>query len=389
MPVKTPKKKTKTTSRTIVSKTGRISPVSFGKKLYKQIAVIIGQSQNKALVAVNMHLTLMYWQTGKTLNDAITGTRAAYGEQILATVSQELTGKFGRGYTISALSRMQKFQRLYPDVSILATLSQELSWSHFAELINLKDELQRDFYTSLTVHERWSVRRMRERINSMLFERTAISKKPDLLIKNELKQLRESKELTNEIVFRDEYLFDFLGLKNVYSENDLETAILVELQNFIVELGTDFAFLARQKRIIIGGEDYRIDLLFYHRSLRRLVAIDLKLGKFKPDYKSKMELYLRWLEKHEMKPGEHKPIGLILCSDAEEDLIELLMLNEKSIKIARYLTELPSKKLLQEKLHTAVERAKNVLIWMHDNRTFPINHLNCCDSVATIQMIDF
>jgi len=256
---------------------------------------------------------------------------------------------------------MQKFQRLYPDARILATLSQELSWSHFAELINLKDELQREFYISLTVHERWSVRRMRERIHSMLFERTAISKKPELLIKNELKQLREKGELTDGIIFRDEYLLDFLGLKNIYSENDLETAILIELQNFIIELGTDFAFLARQKRLIIGGEDYRIDLLFYHRSLQRLVAIDLKIGPFKPDYKSKMELYLRWLEKHEMKPGEEMPIGLILCSDAEQELIELLMLNEKSIKVARYLTELPSKKLLQEKLHTAIEIAKKRL----------------------------
>jgi predicted nuclease of restriction endonuclease-like (RecB) superfamily len=344
-----------------MSKPKTIVPASFLKKLSGQIVNIIEQNRHNALLAVNTHLTAMYWQTGKALNDAIISSRAAYGEQILATLSQELTERYGKGYTMSALSRMQKFQRLFPDQEILATLSQELSWSHFIELINLKDELQRDFYLRLTLHERWSVRRMRERINSMLFERTAISKKPGNLIKSELKQWKEKGELTNDLVFRNDYLFDFLGLKNVYTENELETAILIELQNFIVELGTDFAFLARQKRIIVGGEDYRIDLLFYHRSLKRLVAIDLKLGKFKPDFKSQMELYLRWLEKYEMKDGEELPIGLILCTDAEQELIELLMLNDTSIKVARYLTQLPSKKLLQEKLHTAIEIAKKRL----------------------------
>jgi len=334
---------------------------SFLKKLSGQIVNIIEQNRNKALLAVNAHLTAMYWQTGKVLNNAIVGARAAYGEQILATLSQELMEKFGKGYSVSALTRMQKFQRSFLDEEIVATLSQQLSWSHFIELINLKDELQRDFYLRLALHERWSVRRMRERINSMLFERTAISKKPKELIKSELKQWKEKRELTDDLVFRNDYLFDFLGLKNVYTENELETAILIELQNFIAELGTDFAFLARQKRIIVGGEDYRIDLLFYHRSLKRLVAIDLKLGKFKPDFKSQMELYLRWLEKHEMKEGEELPIGLILCTDAEQELIELLMLNETTIKVARYLTQLPSKKLLQEKLHSAIEIAKKRL----------------------------
>lgn len=196
----------------------------------------------------------------------------------------------------------------------------------------------------MAVHESWSVRTLQERIDSMLFERTAISKKPEQTIVNELKILATEKKISPDLSFRDPYFLDFLGLHDSYSEKDLESSILAQLQYFITEMGSEFAFLERQKRIIIDDEDFYIDLLFYHRGLKSLVAIDLKLGKFKASYKGQMELYLRWLEKNEQKEGENKPIGLILCSEKSPEQINYLMLdNEEHIKVAEYLTLLPEK----------------------------------------------
>jgi predicted nuclease of restriction endonuclease-like (RecB) superfamily len=210
----------------------------------------------------------------------------------------------------------------------------------------------------MAAHERWSSRQLKERIDSMLYERTALSKKPAKLIEKELQVLKNEGPVTDTLVFKDPYFLDFLGLQDVYSEKDLESAIIIELQKFIIELGSDFAFMARQKRITIDEEDYYIDLLFYHRGLKRLVVIDLKLGRFKAAYKGQMELYLRWLEKYEMRQSEELPIGLILCADKSDEHVELLMLNEKRIKVARYLTALPSKEILLEKLHQAIEIAR-------------------------------
>ncbi len=225
----------------------------------------------------------------------------------------------------------------------------------------MKDELQRNFYLELCRMEHWSVRQLRERVGSMLFERTAISKKPEETIRHDLELLRNEKKLTPELVFRDPYFLDFLGLKDSYSEKDLETAIIAELQRFILELGNDFAFLARQKRITIDNEDYSIDLLFYHRKLKCLVAIDLKLDRFKAAYKGQMELYLSWLEKYERVEGENSPVGLILCSDFKNEHIELLGLKDSNIKVATYYTTLPSMDLLQKKLRQAVIIARNKL----------------------------
>jgi len=194
------------------------------------------------------------------------------------------------------------------------TVCAQLSWSHIREIIYIENVLKREFYTQLCIHERWSVRTLQEGMGSMLFERTAISKKPELTILNELELLKKEKQISPDLAFRDPYFLDFLGLHDSYSKKDLESAILANLQRFITEMGTEFAFLARQKRIIIDNEDFYIDLLFFHRGLRRLIAIDLKLDKFKAAYKGSMELYLRWLEQNEQKEGENKPIGLILSN---------------------------------------------------------------------------
>jgi len=199
---------------------------------------------------------------------------------------------------------------------------------------------------------------LEKKISGMLFERTALSKKPAKLAKQELAALREEDKLTPDLVFRDPYFLDFLGLKDTYSEKDLEAAILRELETFILELGVGFTFVARQKRITVDHEDYYLDLLFYHRKLRRLVAIELKLDKFKAAHKGQMELYLRWLEKYEKQPGEKSPIGLILCADKSEEHVKLLQLSKSGIRVAAYLTELPPRKLLQQKLHEAIMLAK-------------------------------
>jgi len=206
--------------------------------------------------------------------------------------------------------------------------------------------------------EGWSVRTLEKKIGSMLFERTALSKKPDKLIRHELDQLRAEDKLTPDLVFRDPYFLDFLGLKDRFLEKDIEDAIMRELENFILELGVGFTFVARQKRIQVDSDDYYLDLLFYHRGLRRLVAIDLKLREFQAGDKGQMELYLRWLAKHDQQSGEEAPIGVILCAGQKRDQIELLELDKSDIRVASYWTELLPKKLLQRKLHEAIQHAR-------------------------------
>ena len=308
---------------------------------------------------VNAALVMLYWKIGQRIRtELLRDKRAEYGEEIVATVSQQLTAEFGNGFSRFSLSRMMQFAEAFPDEKIVATLSQQLGWSHFVELLPLKKHLQRDFYAEMCRVERWSVRLLRQKIGGMLYERTALSKKPEKLAALELQKLREEDKLTPDLVFRDPYLLDFLGLKGAYSEKDLETAILRDLESFLVELGGDFAFLARQKRITVDGEDFYLDLLFYHRRLRRLVVIDLKLGKFAPGDVGQMEFYLRWLKKHEMRPGEDEPLGLILCAEKSDERIELFELAKRGIRVGEYLTELPPKKLLEQKLHDAVRLAQ-------------------------------
>ncbi len=347
-------KRDKTTMAKAKKKT---TPVKIKKTdmLFSEIKSHIEQARKQVAVAVNQSLSQLYWNIGGLIHHHILeGNRAAYGKEIIATLSQQLTTEYGQGYNYSALTRMMNFYQSFPDKKIVATVSQQLSWSHFIELVTLEEEAQRMFYTQMAIAERWSVRLLRERIDSMLFERTALSKKPEKLIKQELKKLSYGAVTNPELVFRDPYLLDFLGLKETYSEKDLEDAILAQLQQFIIELGSDFAFLARQKRIIIDGTDYKIDLLFYHRGLKCMVAIDLKLGKFRAADKGQMELYLRWLEKHEQREGENAPIGLILCSDKSDEHVELLLLKEDRIKVAKYYTQLPSMKILKDRLHQAI-----------------------------------
>jgi predicted nuclease of restriction endonuclease-like (RecB) superfamily len=253
---------------------------------------------------------------------------------------------------------MIKFAQFFPDPKIVSTLSAKLSWSHFVEILQIDSDLAREFYAQMCRMELWSVRTLRHKIDSMMFERTAISKKSDFVIKAELATLRESDQMSADLVFKDPYLLSFLQLQDAYLERDLESSILRELESFIMEMGIGFTFVARQKRIILDDADFYLDLLFFHRNLKCLVAIELKLEKFKPDHKGQMELYLKWLNKYERKPGEEEPIGLILCAEKSEEQIELLEMAKSGIRVAQYLTELPSKEILQKKLHEAVNRAR-------------------------------
>jgi predicted nuclease of restriction endonuclease-like (RecB) superfamily len=334
-------------------------PIQISDSLFHDLRSLIIEAHQDVARSVNSALVMLYWRVGQRIRkDILREQRADYGEKIVSTLSTQLVKEFGTGFAEKNLRRMVQFAEVFPDEQIIVTLSRQLGWSHFVAIMPLDDNLKRDFYAEMCRIERWSVRTLRQKISGMLFERTALSKKPVELAKQELIKLREEDKLTPDLVFRDPYFLDFLGLKDTYSEKDLETAILRELEAFILELGAGFSFVARQKRITVDDEDYYLDLLFYHRKLRRLVAIDLKLGKFQAADKGQMELYLRWLEKYEQQRGEDSPIGLILCADKSEEQIKLLQLDKSGIRVAAYLTELPPRKLLQKKLHEAILLAR-------------------------------
>lgn len=338
----------------------------INSQLFLSIKELIEQRKQQIAISVNATMTMLYWQIGKIINDELLQhKRAEYGKQIVTTLSRQLQVEYGSSFSEKNIRRMLQFRIVFPENEIVATLSRQLSWSHIKELIPIDEFLKREFYAQICIHENWSVRIFRERIQSMLYERTAISKKPEKMIQNDLDQLRAEQTISPDLVFRDPYFLDFLGLADTYSEKDLETSIIAELQRFIAEMGSDFAFLARQKRITIDNRDYYIDLLFYHRRLKCLVVIDLKMGEFEASYKGQMELYLRYLEKYEKVDGENTPIGLILCTGKNEEHIELMQLDHSNIRVADYLTALPSQKILRQKLHRAVEIAKRKIAGKH------------------------
>ena len=333
--------------------------------LLTNVRQLIEQSRLRVASVVNSEISMLYWSVGKLISeDILKNERAEYGKQV-ASLSQQLTLIYGKGWSEKQLRHCMRFFQVFPEKPIVSTLWRQLTWSHIKEVLPIEDGLKRDFYIEMCKMDRWSVRILRERIDSMLYERTVISQKPEETISSELQALKEEEKLSPDLVFKDPYFLDFLGLKDTYSENDLESAIIAELQSFIVEMGGDFAFLARQKRITVDNEDYYIDLLFFHRRLRCLVAVELKLGQFKASYKGQMELYLRWLERYEMMEGENQPIGLILCAGKSEEHVELMQLDKCNIRVADYLTKLPDKRILEEKLRLSIERAKVRL----DNRS--------------------
>ena len=330
------------------------------ESLMQDLRQIIEQARGQVAATANYELTMMYWHIGERINREVLGNqRAEYGKQIVATMSRQLQEEYNtKGFDEKNIRRMMQFVLFFPDSQIVATLSRQLSWSHFVEVIPLKDDLQREFYLTLAASEKWSVRHLRKEIDGMLFERTAVSGKPEDFIKRELSTLRDDNVMSPDLVFKSPYFLEFTGLKGMYSEKSLEECLVAHLEQFIIELGNGFSFVARQKRMIIDGEDFYLDLLFYHRRLHRLIAIDLKKGRFKAEYKGQMELYLRWLEQNEVEPGEESPLGLLLCTEGSDEQIELLQLDKSGIKVAKYLTELPSREVLQLQIQKSLEAAK-------------------------------
>ncbi len=336
----------------------KTSAVEDAAGLLSDLRSLIQSARQRIATVAYSTQTLLCWHVGRRLlKENLQGCRAAYGKQILVTVSRELTAEYGRGFSYAEIARMIQFSHLYPDEATIVTLAQQLSWSHFHALLPIKDRLARNFYAEMCRIERWDVRTLRQKIGGMLFQRTALSRKPESVISAEIARLRDG-QMSPDTVFRDPYFLDLLGLKGAYSESDLESAILREIEGVLLEFGAGFAFVARQKRMSVGNDDFHLDLLFYHRHLRRLVAVELKLESFQPAHVGQMEFYLRWLDKHERAPGEDAPIGLILCAFADAEQVELLQLDKKSIRVSEYLTELPPIKLLQARLHQAIEHAR-------------------------------
>jgi len=327
--------------------------------LLGDIRTLIDSARQRAAVAVNSELSMLYWRIGQRIHtQVLSGQRAGYGEEVVSTLAEQLVRDYGGSFAEKNLRRMVQFASTFPDEQIVVSLIRQLSWTHFIALIPLKDPLQREYYAQMCSLEGWSVRTLRERIDSMLYERTALSKQPQAMIAQELATLRDAQRMSPSLVMRDPYILDFLSLRDTWQETDLESAIIREMEFFLLELGTGFAFVARQKRIQLDGEDFHLDLLFYNRKLRRLVAIELKVGEFKAAYKGQMELYLRWLDKFEREPDEASPLGIILCTGKKSEQIELLELDKAGIHVAEYLTTLPPRELLAERLQQATARAR-------------------------------
>ncbi len=313
--------------------------------LLRDLKSLIEQGRKQAVAAVNSALTVTYWHVGKRINEEVLhGDRAEYGKKIISSLARELTAQYGNSFESRNLRRMMQFAEVFPDFEIVSPLVSQLSWTHFTILMTLKSGEARSFYAQRTVDGKWSKRELQRQIERKAFERSEIA--------NTKLELAEVNHLQGN--FKDPYFLDFLGLKDGYLEDDLERALLKELELFILELGKGFAFVERQKRMIIDGDDFYLDLLFYHRKLKRLVAIDLKIDRFKAGFKGQMELYLNWLNKYERQAGEEAPIGLILCAEAGTEQVELLNMQKDNIMVAEYWTDLPPKKLLEEKLHNAL-----------------------------------
>lgn len=338
--------------------------------LFSDVCGIIDKSRTRVAVYVNSEICLTKWYVGKRIKeDVLYNQRAEYGKQIVKNLAARLTEIYGNGWNLRNLQHCVRSAYTFSEDEIVYAVRTQFSWTHIRSLMSIEDPLKRQFYMEMCRVEHWDTRTLEAKIDSQLFERTAISRKPEEVIKKELSELKDTNVLNPDLVFRSSYFLDMLGLPDVFSEKDLESAIVSQMQEFICEMGTDFAFLGRQKRITVDAVDYYIDLLFYHRSLHRLVAIDLKLGKFKPEYEGQMRLYLRYLDKNDRNDGEESPIGLILCSEGNTEHIEYLMLDENSpIKVAQYYTQLPDKQLLAEKLQRAIAIAKEHVVEQKINK---------------------
>ncbi len=317
-------------------------------RLFQDLSQLIDQSRREIAIAANSALVMTYWQVGKRINEEILNNkRAEYAKEIVSSIATQLTAKYGRSFEDKNLRRMMQFAVQFNDTEIVVPLARQLSWSHIIILLPLKSIEAKLFYAKMSAEQHWGKRALREQINRKAFERAEIANT----------QLAKQENIPLD-TFKDPYILDFLQLKEGYLEKDVEQAVLRELEKFILEIGKGFAFVERQKRMIIDGEDFYLDLLFFHRKLKRLVAIELKMGKFQARDKGQMELYLKWLDKYEKQQGEENPVGIILCAETSREQVELLELHKDGIIVAEYWTDLPPKKVLENRLHQALRDAR-------------------------------
>lgn len=346
---------------------------SFEQTLFNDISDLIEQSRRATYAQVNSTTVLLFWQIGKRINNEILkNIRADYGKQIVVSLSRQLVEKYGRSFEEKNLRRILQFADQFADKEIVVSLSRQLSWSHFLALIPLKSSEAKMFYAMESMKGSLGVRELRKLISRKAYERKEIADT----------QITAASSIPIG-AFKDPYLFDILGLKDEYLEADLEAAILRELEKFILEFGKGFAFVERQKRMIIDGDDYHLDLLFYNRSLKRLVAVELKHGKFRAEYNGQMKLYLGWLDKYERQEGENAPVGLILCAESSREQIELLKLDRDGIMVAEYWTALPPKKEFEAKIHALLLETQERL---ERRKLLPPGDSNTEDDIAGIDV---
>ncbi len=317
-------------------------------ELVEQVSALIEQAQAVVAAQVNSTLTVRNWYIGRLIDVAVLREgRAGYDQELVASLARQLTARYRRGFEKANLYRMLQFARTFPDSEIVATLSRQLSWSHFHTLLPVGTPEARAFYVKETIDRRLSVRELRRAIERKAFERREIADS----------QTPEGTAVPLD-TFRDPMLLDMLGLADTFMERDLEAALRHDMEAFLLEAGRGWTFVERQKRMAFDGEDYYLDLLFYSRPLQRLIAVELKVGKFKPAYKGQMDFYLKWLNKYEREPHEQAPIGLILCTEASREQIELLELHKDGIVVAEYWTTLPPKDKLQARIQAIYRDAQ-------------------------------
>lgn len=313
---------------------------------FSEIAQLIATAKQRAVQAVNTTLIELYWQIGERISRRIAASEWGDGvvEQLARYLAQTQPGL--RGFTRANLFRMRQFYEAYPDWEFVSPLVRQLPWTHHLIILNQsKRPEERAFYLRLAVQEKWSKRQLERQFKAALFERTVLSPAKVSPLVTQIHPEAAS-------VFRDSYLVEFLELPDSHAEADLHRGLLARLKEFLIELGRDFCFVGSEYPVQVGGRDFALDLLFFHRGLNCLVAIELKVGRFEPEYLGKLNFYLEALDRNAKKLHENPAIGVLLCASKDDEVVEYALSRSTSpALIAEYQTQLPDKALLQAKLH--------------------------------------
>jgi predicted nuclease of restriction endonuclease-like (RecB) superfamily len=347
--------------------TNLLKPAVDYSGLLADVVKILEAARRASARAVNSVMTATYWEIGRRIVEFEQGgeQRAMYGTQLIEQLAADLKSTFGRGFSPMNLRQMRRFYSLWPLEQIQQTLSVKsgsgpdqgstvayfrLPWSHYVKLLSVDDEGARRFYEQEALRGGWSVRQLDRQIGSQFYQRTMLSKNKATMLRKGAEP-QPSDLVTAEEEIKDPFVLEFLDLKDEYSEHDLEASLIDKLEEFLLELGTDFAFIGRQKRLRIGDEWYRIDLLFFHRLLRCLIVIDLKIGKFTHADAGQMHLYLNYAREHWTHAGENPPVGLILCAQKDEAVAHYSLDNlPNKVMASEYRLALPDEKFLAAQL---------------------------------------